>query len=428
MRSLNRVLTRAVACALGAALAGLGPRTLAATLPLPVGIDDGSTLSDPIKSDALVVSATGQLQYDDNLYRLPDGASPTTLVGPQATRADYIETAALELDGQGIFGRQSYIIDAQANQNWFSRNADLDYTGLNGAAVLNWSVGDRLAGEFGGFYTRTLADFASTYVYVKDLVDTSEGFATMRLEFLPHWMLIGGVRAGESLDSATVLSFDNVRRQSANGGIEYDFGGGSTVGVQYRYTQGRFEVPGEFNGVPVSPNYTQDDTRLVVKYVLSGKTTLELNGGYLERSYQDTGFGKFSGEVGRAVFKWEMTRQSKLVLAGWRDLNAYVEAEANYYVGNGASIAPVWSPTRKLSFSATASFENQHFLASGDNLVPTAAHTDIVRSAEGKITYQPTEPLSFDLSVRHLNRTSPIAQFQYSDNIALLSFTLRSYL
>ena len=88
----------------------------------------------------------------------------------------------------------------------------------------------------------------------------------------------------------------------------------------------------------------------------------------------------------------------------------------------------VWSPTRKLSFSATASFENQHFLASGDNLVPTAAHTDIVRSAEGKITYQPTEPLSVDLSVRHLNRTSPIAQFQYSDNIALLSFTLRSYL
>ncbi len=428
MHSPNGVLARAVACALGAALAGLGSRAQAATLPLPAGIDDGSALSEPIRNDALEVSATGQLQYDDNLYRLPAGASPTSLAGPQANRADYIETAALELDGQGIFGRQSYLIDAQANQNWFSRNTDLDYTGLNGAAVLNWSVGDRLAGEFGGLYTRTLADFASTYVYVKDLVDTSEGFATMRLEFLPHWMLIGGVRAGESLDSAAVLRFDNVRRQSANGGIEYDFGDDSTVGVQYRYTQGRFDVPGLFNGVPVSPNYTQNDTRLVVKYVLSGKTTLELNGGYLERSYQDTDFGRFAGEVGRAVFKWEMTRQSKLVLAGWRDLNAYVEAEANYYVGNGASIAPVWSPIRKLSFSATASIENQHFLASGDNLVPTAAHTDIVRSAEGKITYQPTTPLTLDLSFRHLNRTSSYPQFQYSDNIALLSFTLRSYL
>jgi hypothetical protein len=43
-------------------------------------------------------------------------------------------------------------------------------------------------------------------VYVKDLVDASEGFATMRLEFLPHWMLIGAVRAGESLDSAAGIT------------------------------------------------------------------------------------------------------------------------------------------------------------------------------------------------------------------------------
>ena len=389
-------------------------------------IDDGATPPVPIIADNFDIFTAPQISYDNNIYRLsPDVIDLDTLIGPHAGRSDVIKSVVLGIDGQWGLGRESLDVSLQANRNWYLHNNDLDNTGGTGHAILDWSLGDRFTGQAGEIYTRSLANFANTLVYVKDLIATSESFASIRYELISHWLLIGAVRVGDTQHSASVLQFDDFRDQSGNMGIEYELANNNFVGFEYRYTEGHFPELTVLNGLPFNRDYRQDTERLVLDYDLTSKTTIDVSAGYLERSYPYSTVGAFSGDVWRASVSWQATTKSRLVLAGWRELSAYVDAESNYFVGNGVSVSPKWSPTEKLSLSFIESFESQHFIASDSIVIAGPLRRDNVTSQQAVLTYTPRAAVVISFSYQHLDRTSNYRQFPYGDKICTLDLTVK---
>jgi len=68
--------------------------------------------------------------------------------------------------------------------------------------------------------------------------------------------------------------------------------------------------------------------------------------------------------VWRAEYDWKPRQKFSLLLAGWRELRAYTDVESDYFVSDGFSLGPTWSPTEKISLALTASYEDQEYLTS----------------------------------------------------------------
>jgi hypothetical protein len=120
-----------------------------------------------------------QITYDDNLYRLPNGITNVeALIGPNASRQDHINTASLGTSDQWIYSGQAVGVKAQADDNRYSRNTDLDNLSGNAKGVWDWRAGRSWLGELGADFTRSLAGAANSKFFSRDLVNQSEYFGT----------------------------------------------------------------------------------------------------------------------------------------------------------------------------------------------------------------------------------------------------------
>jgi len=390
-------------------------------------VDDGMTAPlPPQPSSSTDVYAIGQWSYDNNIYRLPSSITNLSdFVGPNASREDHIYSAGLGVDEHWIYGLQSLDVDAQVSHNWFLSNGDLDNTQITANAIDNWQIGPLATGEIGEIFSRSLSNFANTGVYVRDLVDSSEPFATGRFHIAPRWTLIGAVRYRDITHSSSELEIDDFQASSGNAGIEYALKSDSSIGWEYRYTDGRFRYPTstDINGLPFNRNYKEDTGKALLKYVIGSDVTIDASAGYLKRMYPQSTIGAFSGDVWRASLQWKVTAITQIALSGWRELRAYVESESNYFVAQGASIAPTWTPTERLSVAVIASYEDQHFVAANASVDASSLRHDSLRSALATITYMPRDPVKIALSLQHSIRDSNFSQFQFSDNLVTLDVT-----
>jgi hypothetical protein len=391
-------------------------------------IDDGTTAPVLSGPNSFEVFSSAQWVYDDNVYRLPRvGVDFAELVSPTASREDHVESAELGLDGHWGFGRQSIDFAAEGNRSWYARNHNLNNTQGTASAVFNGQFGDRVSAEVGEIFSRSLANFAYTGVYVRDLVDSSEPFATGRIQVANGWIAFGGLRLGETTHSSDELESDDFRRRSGNVGLQYSISDENWIGGEYRYTEGNFRdaVSGVIDGVPFDRDYKEYTEKAILRYLLTSKLTLNASGGYLNRSYPSSAIGAFSGDIWRGSLTWQPTAKTQLIATGWRELRAYVEDESNYFVAKGVSVAPTWNPTIRISMAIILSYEDQHFVASDLSIAASTLRHDILRSQQVQITYTPRDFLSLTVGYQHNDRGSTFSQFEYGDDTVTINLTAK---
>ncbi len=402
-------------------------------LPWSLGaaaVDDGATLPPPAQASAYELHADAQWQYDDNVYKLPSGQDLSLLVGPGSSASDHTKSAQIGADGHWAFGQQSLDFALEAARSWYSLNTNLDNTQGNARAIFNLQLTSLLSLQTGEIYSRTLANFAYTGAYLKDLISSSETFLAGRLLLAPRWTVFGGARFGESSHSASEFVADRFHRKSANVGLQYAIGATNWVGAEYRYSDGHFKVDQitEIDGLPFKRNYKEYTERLLLHYAPSTRITVDLDGGYLKRTYPDSLVGDFSGNTFRGSMRFDLTAKTQLVVTGYKDLRAYVEAESNYFVAKGASVSPVWNITERISLSAQYSYENQHFVGSEPTLVASETRHDILRSEQVGLTYSPRERFSLLLSYQRSSRSSSLDLFDFTDRLFMVNVTTRPWM
>jgi hypothetical protein len=398
----------------------------------PVGAPDISYATTPVEDvdveNSFDVFGADQETYDSNLYRLPSYITNiAAVVGPNASRQDHVNTASFGADGRWSAGRQRFDANLRVDDNWFSGNNSLNNKSGTGKFVWTWRVGSLLSGQFGGNYARSLAGFAYTGYLGRDLVDSWEYFGSARYQLGPHWAVFGGGNEADTSHSALPVHVNDLRTKSANAGVEYATDVNNTFGVEYRYTEGRY--PQNYivlNATSFDRNYRDESTRFLVKYLPSEKTTLNASAGYLKRDYLNaTSIGAFSGDIWRLSMQWQPTEKTQVVFAAWRDLQAFLYAESDYFVQKAGRISAIWSATEKFTVSTALTRSNQDYIGSSFSALTIGSRRDRVISEQTSIVYTPRRPLSINVSYRYEQRNSNQPQYKYHDNLVTAGLTYK---
>ncbi|MBS0419363.1 MAG: outer membrane beta-barrel protein [Proteobacteria bacterium] len=398
-----------------AAAAGLGPwaHSIAAEGTHSLAAEE----QPPRKLDFFV--GAGAL-YDDNLFRQPSGAD-LSAVAANLHRDDLIERLTAGVDGTWTLARQTFELQAHGDGNRFEHNDQLNNVSGKAMGSWDWRLGSRLSGRLGADYARSLADFANNLVLVKDVLTQKSSFASGSYLLGNRWTLTADIRWASIDHGAEIRQVDDANIRTQKLGIAFRLLPSTSVGWNYRHANANFAgeqlapVTGAFDR-----NYDESASVFWLNYALGSKTDFNLEGGYLRRNYPNAAIGNYSGGTGRATLTWRPGAKTQLVVTGWRDLTAYIDAESNYFVSTGARIAPTWTPTERISTSLAASWERQKYIGSELIDLGEPFRRDTVRSVQAGATYLPRDPLQLDLTLRHEQRGSNRSALTYKDNLAIL--------
>jgi hypothetical protein len=387
----------------------------------------------PNDSDWLRPFLGYQYSYDDNLFRLPSAIG--TPPPPGVSREDHINTGFAGLDGHWLVGRQSVDYDLEIDNNRYERNDYLNDTSGSAKAVWNWSVGSQFTGTAGADYTRGLAGFADTFFYQRDIINHEDYFGSGRYQIGPRWAVYGSVSDANTTNSAFDQRANNFDLQSGKVGTDFATSLQNTIGWEYRFSHGHYPDPDAVyypdpnapsKAVQYDPDYDENSGVFLAKYLLSDKTTLSGDVGYLRRNYPNASIGAFSGEIWHAQVLWQPTDKTNVLVLAGRDLQAYLYSQSDYFIQDGISVTPTWKQTDKLTWSAILSWYRQNYIsASTNSAILESARHDNVSAQQLSLTYTPFRWLLFDCIYHHEQRSSNQPVLGYGDNLVQVGAKLR---
>ena len=346
--------------------------------------------------------------YDDNVYRLPN-SSITTPLGQVVSRGDEINTVSAGFDGYAGASGQGVELLARADRNQFSKNSNLDYTSGTARLIGDWQVGSELSGQVGASYDRQLNDFANYQVYTKDLVSVESAFAKARLA-------LGSLffeAAGRQIEVSH--TFDDTKYRADGGQLSatYFTPGGTYISAIYNYYDAR--VP--------QPQSTENSVLLQIISPLRKKLRFRVAGGYVQHDYsQDTtavtvARYNFSGGIWSADLAWQPRESLQFLLAGAREVHAYIDAESQYFVSQSARAVLQWAPTGKITCELEYSRDDQHFFGPLPTVISlTLPEHNIIYARQLNVAWSILRPVQLVVTYRYVTRSSnaPILAFDDS--------------
>lgn len=298
-----------------------------------------STVSEQVNPE-LQLRALAGVERESNVLRTPGGGvSDTAFILGVGARADR------------RFGLQRLRADVEANTYRYDKESSLNYNVFNYALAWDWSVTPRIHGTLA-------ADRKQYRDVVTDPVDIVNrvGRRTERTELLEGVYEVGAAwRATGSLSHSKASSTQpgtwdaNPEVNSARVGVGYEWASGSSVYGRYRHGEGKYSDPrpGTQQG-----DFTEHETDVVLKWPVTGKTSVDARLGHLDRKH-DTGSQRdFSGMVGSAVVVWDVTGKTRVVAGVGRDLSATGLANGGHVSSDRFFVGPIWKPTALIAVNA----------------------------------------------------------------------------
>jgi hypothetical protein len=373
-----------------------------------------------------------EVLYDDNVFRSADSevetvpinpADPNSLTRPVA-REDYSNRVTLGLGNDFNMGRQSLKLRGRVYDVRYDDNDYLDYTGGDASAMYDFRLLTALSGRLSGTYIRTLADFANNLSNARDLIESVNYNGSLRYEIGPRWSLSASGGRIETQHDLTIRRTENLEANVGRFSLDYATPSFHSFGLEYRYVDATFPNAIVAPGANASGSDYEENSALAhFTYTATIRTQIRLTGGYVERERPADSQATYSGDIWRAEIDWKPREKFSTVLAAWRELRAYTDAESDYFISDGYSISPSWSPTEKLLFALAVSYEDQEYLTTRTvEAVPIdGRRNDDLLSGLFTFTYKPRDQLAIELSYRGSNRDSNRVNRAYDAQTAGLS-------
>lgn len=369
---------------------------------------------DEKKEEHLYLSE--QFLYDDNLFR---DAESTGVPPGAVSREDYVNRITLGLGNDFHMGQQTLRLKGRVFDVRYQDNDYLDYTGGDASAAFDFNALTALSGRLSATYNRTLADFANTLGTQRDIIEGTNYSALVRWAIGPRWSVSASGGRIETEHDLAVRQNENLEADVGRVSIDYATPSFHSFGVEYRYIDAKFPNAIIAPGASESASDYEENAALArFTYTATVRTQFRVSAGYVERERPADPDGRYSGDTWRAEIDWKPREKFQLLLAAWSELKAYTDVESDYFISDGYSLSPTWSPTEKLSFALTASYEDQEYLNTRDLELLDGQRNDDVLAGLFTLTYKPREPLAIELSYRGSDRDSNRIARRYDAQVA----------
>lgn len=382
---------------------------------LSSGATQHARAADP--DQVLVPYAQYSILYDDNLLRVRDAAAAQAALG-DTQMSDVVRTSLVGMRFNRLFSRQRISLDASLNKSQLEHYTQFNNQGRNANGNWSWVLGDQLSGDIGYVYSQALTPFQNLRVLEKNMRTLQTKYATAAWQMHPDWRLRGQV-------SRFSLDYD-LASQSANGftqnlaevGVDYVAKSGSTAGVQVTRTSANYPNNTFLNGELINNSFTQDDVKLKVLWLYSGKTKLQFLGGLARRERNvSTGAGNFQGFNARLAGEWAATGKTLFKLNLWREISGISDVDANFSLTTGLSLGGTLAASEKLRFDGLLDFERRNYNgAAVVTGVTPSNRKDNYQKEVFSVTYLPTTSLSLVAAIYRESSQSNIVGYGYVSN------------
>ncbi len=378
---------------------------------------------DEKKEEHLYLSE--QFLYDDNLFRRAESSNTDAIPGDpsatprQSSREDYVNRITLGLGNDFHMGQQTLRLKGRVYDARYQDNDYLDYTGGDASAAFDFNALTALSGRLSASYGRTLADFANTLGTDRDLIESINYSAMVRWAIGPRWSISASGGRMETEHDLDIRRHENLEADIGRVSLDYATPSFHSFGVEYRYIDAKFPnaiiAP---DATASASDYEENAAIARFTYTATVRTQFRVSAGYVERERPADPQGRYSGDTWRAEIDWKPREKFSMLLAAWSELKAYTDVESDYFISDGYSLSPTWSPTEKQSFALTASYEDQEYLNTRDLELVNGKRNDDVLTGLFTFTYKPREQLALELSYRGSDRDSNRVNRRYDAQVA----------
>jgi hypothetical protein len=166
--------------------------------------------------------------------------------------------------------------------------------------------------------------------------------------------------------------------------------------ARFRRGDGEYKAP---VSLARPADFRENEAEAVLKWILTGKTSLDARLGHLRRTHPGAPERDFSGPVGSATVNWAATGKTS-VQAG---VNRYLSSSGldigGHVLSNRAFIGPVWKATAHTSFNARydRTSRNWRDIPAG---APESGRKDVIESTSIGVDWEPRRIVTVSASVR----------------------------
>jgi exopolysaccharide biosynthesis operon protein EpsL len=313
-------------------------------------------------------------------------------------QSDDIGVLSVGVKAERNYGLQHFRADAEVAAYRYRNLSNLNFSTVTYAAAWDWRFTPALHGVLSAD-RRQYRD--SSLALVGGLSEI--GRRTERSEVLEGiydidgaWRALAGVSRTSSSTTVPISWDASPTVHSAVVGGGYEFASGSSLFARFRRGDGKYTAPAS----PASPtDFRENEAEVLLKWPLSGKTSLEATLGHLQRTHPNAPASDFSGPFGSATVRWEATGKTSVVAGAMRYLTSSGLDDGGHIESNRFFIGPVWKATARTSvnlrYDRIARDWRDIAPGSGQN-----GRRDIIQSTSIGVDWEPLRPVTLSASLR----------------------------
>ena len=313
-------------------------------------------------------------------------------------QSDDIGVLSVGVKAERDYGLQHFKADVEASRYRYRELSRLNYSTLNYTAAWDWKVTPALHG--------VLSADRRQFRDITDIAGRSEiGRRTERAEVLEGiydidgvWRALAGVSRTSTSSTAPVTWDASPTVRSARAGAGYEWRSGSSLFARYRRGDGEYKQVQAISQAAAA-DFRENEFDLQLKWILTGKTSLEARLGHLERNHDNAPARDFSGPVGSASVNWAATGKTRVAAGVFRDLSSSGLETGGHVKNTRWFVGPVWSATAHTTVNARYEriARSWHDVVPG---LPESGRRDTIQSGTIGVDWTPRRIVTLSASVR----------------------------
>jgi hypothetical protein len=282
------------------------------------------------------IGASQTLARESNLFRTAESATP----GPSR---DTVSSTSLLAGLDQPIGRQRLFADLALRAVRHDENSQLDHTGGNLLAGLDWSAADAFEGRISYALDRALVRYGADLGFdagsgrvlqtAKELIvrgqyglvallSVEAGFARRELDF--------SIESGNAFEQDTVSA-----------ALKYRPSGALTLGVGGRRTEGSFPFAGAAGSAVRNDDFERQDIDLLAVWVPTGASSLTARVSRTNEDHEGLAVRNVRGTTGLVAWNFKPTGKIELVTTFVRDTGAETTFSTTRAPGGAAVSSPL---------------------------------------------------------------------------------------
>lgn len=369
--------------------------------------------------DTLNFIVTSSYTHDSNLFRLPSNVQPSA-AGAEHSDNILRNSAGIIIDKPYLLQRfkfnYAYVDTKYDNADFLNFNAN------NYKAEWLWALTPSFRGVLSADRVVDLVPFqdlrSATSSQNQNIRTKETQIASF--DFSPHntFHFVGGYNRLDVQNSQTFLPETSFKLDSIEVGLKYVFPSASYISLVSRKSDGENQ---EMNfSQQVGKSFEERKQILSIFWIVTGKSKILSNLGYVSRVDNSFSVRDYSGLFGDVNYMWDITGKTNLSVGISRKLSSFQTANNSYYVNDSLFFNPTWYATSKITVNANAQVVRRVFKGNGP--LQSSVDREDNRYSYGVVAeWSPRSTFKFGLNLQHDEISSNVISQKSSDNTISLS-------